>query len=48
MNECLQKVEHIGGSLWHRYSITVNQDMVATAKLSKWWLKLNQDEPLVQ
>ena len=34
--------------LWHRYSITVNQVMVATVKLSKWWLQLNQEEPLAQ
>jgi hypothetical protein len=24
-------------SLWHRYRLTVNQVMVATVKLSKWW-----------
>jgi hypothetical protein len=35
-------VEHIRGHLWHIYSITVNQVMVATVKLSKWWLELNQ------
>jgi hypothetical protein len=34
-------VEHIRGDLWHRYSITVNQVMVASVKLSKWWLQLN-------
>jgi hypothetical protein len=28
--------------LWHRYSITVNQVMVATVKRSKWWLQRNQ------
>ena len=27
-------MEHIRGHLWHRYSITVNQVMVATIKLS--------------
>ena len=27
--------------LSHRYSITVNQVMVATVRLSKWWLQLN-------
>jgi hypothetical protein len=37
----LQQVEHIRGHLWHRYSIAVNQVMVATVKLSKWWLQLN-------
>ena len=36
--KCLRQVEHIRGHLWHRYSITVNQVMVATIKLSKWWL----------
>jgi len=37
---CLRQVDHIHGHLWHRYSITVNQVMVATVKLSKWWLQL--------
>ena len=37
--KCLRQVEHIRGHLWYsRYSITVNQVMVATVKLSKWWL----------
>jgi len=40
--KCLQQVEHIHGHLWHRYSITVNQVMLATVKLSRWWLQLNQ------
>jgi hypothetical protein len=43
-----REVEHISGHLWHRYSIPVNQVMVATVKLSKWWLQPNQEEPLVQ
>ena len=30
----LRQVEHINGHLWHRYSIAVNQVMVATVKLS--------------
>ena len=34
------------GHLWHRYSIRVNQVMVATVKLSKWWIQLNQEEPV--
>jgi hypothetical protein len=38
--KCLRQVEHIRGNLWHRYSIAVNQVMVVTVKLSKWWLKL--------
>ena len=40
--------DKISGHVWHRYSITVNQVMVATVKLSKWWFHLNQYEPLVQ
>jgi len=32
----------------HRYAITDNQVMVATVKLSKQSLQLNQEEPLVQ
>jgi hypothetical protein len=32
--KCLQ-VEHIRGHLWHKYSIAVNQVMVAIVKLSK-------------
>ena len=32
--ECLQQVEHTRGHLWHRYSITVNQVMVAAVKRS--------------
>ena len=35
----LRQVEHIRGHLWHIYSITV---MVATTKLSKWWLQLHE------
>jgi hypothetical protein len=38
--KCLWQVEHIRGHLWHRYSIAVNQVMVATVKLSKWWLQI--------
>ena len=40
--KCLRQVEHILGHLWHRYSITGNQVMVATAAFSKWWLQLYQ------
>ena len=32
---CLRQMEHIRGHLWGRYSIAVNQVMVATVKLSK-------------
>ena len=35
--KCIRQVEHIRGHLWHRYSITVNQVMVANLKFSKWW-----------
>ena len=38
----LRQMEHIRGHLWHKYSIMVNQVMVATAKRSKWWPRLNQ------
>ena len=34
-------------SLWHRYTITVNQVMVVTVTFSKWWLHLYQKEPLI-
>jgi hypothetical protein len=44
----LRQVEHIRGHLWYRYSVMVNQVMVATLKLLKWWLQLNQEEPLVR
>jgi hypothetical protein len=36
----LRQKEHIR-YLWHRYSVTVNQVMVATVKRSEWWLQLN-------
>ena len=38
--KCLRQVENIRGHFWHRYSITANHVMVATVKLSKWWLQL--------
>jgi hypothetical protein len=37
----LPQMEHIRGHLWHRYSLTVNQVMVATVKLEKWLLQVN-------
>jgi hypothetical protein len=46
--EGLRQVEHIRGHLWHRYSITVNQVMVAAETNSKWWHQLNQEEHFVQ
>jgi hypothetical protein len=46
--KCLLQVEHIRGHLWHLYSLTVNQIMVATVQLPKLWLQLNQTEPLIQ
>ena len=42
--KCLRQVEHIRGHLWHIYSIAVNQVMVTTVELSKWWLQINQEE----
>ena len=36
------KTKHIRGHLWHRYSAMVNQVMVATVKLSKWWLQFKR------
>jgi hypothetical protein len=38
----LRQVQHIHGHLWHRYFATVNQVMLTTVKLSKWWLQLKQ------
>jgi hypothetical protein len=35
--KCIRLVEHIRSHLWHRYSIAVNQVVVATVNLSKWW-----------
>jgi hypothetical protein len=35
-------------SLWHRYAITVNHDMVATTTFWKWLLQLYQKELLFQ
>jgi hypothetical protein len=46
--KCLWQVQHIRCHLWHRYSITVDQVMVETVKLSKWWLQLNQKEQDIQ
>jgi hypothetical protein len=34
-------------SLWHRYTISVNQVMLVTVTFSKWWLHLYQKEPLI-
>ena len=36
--KCLRQVQHIRGHLWHRHFVAANQVMVATIKLSKWWL----------
>ena len=44
----LRQIEHIHGNLWYRYSLTVNQVVVATVQLSKWWLQLSNYGPLVQ
>ena len=40
--KCLWQVKQIHGHLSHIYSIAVNQVMVATVKLSKWWLQILQ------
>ena len=45
IGKCFRQVEHIRGL---RYYITVNQVMVETVKFKKWWLKLKQEEPLIQ
>ena len=34
---CLQQIEHIHIHFWHRYSVAVNQVMVAITQLSNWW-----------
>jgi hypothetical protein len=36
------------GHLWHIYSNSVNQVMVATVQHLKWWLSLSHEKPLVQ
>jgi hypothetical protein len=38
--ELIRQREHTRSLLWHRYSVTVNQVIVATVKLPKWWLQL--------
>jgi len=40
IGKCWRRMEHIRGHLWHRYSIAVNQVMVETVQLSKWWPQL--------
>ena len=37
----LRQTKHMRGYLWHRYFVTVKQ-VVATVKLSTWWLQLNK------
>jgi hypothetical protein len=41
-------VEHIRGHLWHKYSIAVDQLMVATVSFRSDGLNLTEEEPLVQ
>jgi hypothetical protein len=36
-----QKTNRICGHLLYWYSVTVNQVIVATVELSKWWLQLD-------
>ena len=38
----LQRTEHMRGHLWYKYSVTVNQVMVATVKFSRWLLRLHR------
>jgi hypothetical protein len=38
---------NISWSLWHIYSITVNQVKAVTVTFSKWWLHLYRKEPLI-
>ena len=42
--KCLRQGEYICDHLWQRYSIAVNQVMVATAKFTKWWLQLTKKD----
>jgi hypothetical protein len=44
----LQQAEDIRAHLLHRYSVTVNQVIMATVKLSRLWLQLNHQELLGQ
>jgi hypothetical protein len=36
----LPQTEHTRGHVWHIYFVEVNQLMVSTVKLPKWWLQL--------
>ena len=42
--KCLRQMEHTCDHMWHGYSIAVNQVIVSTVNLSKWWLQLSQDK----
>ena len=44
----LRQTEHIRRHLWLRYSVKINQVIVATVKPSKWWLQLYHLELFVQ
>ena len=37
----LRQLEHIRGHVWHRYSLTIKQGMIATVKLLKLLPQLN-------
>jgi len=43
--KCLGQVEHICGHLWHRYSITINQVMVATVKFRSFDFNFTKMNP---
>ena len=40
----LRQTEHIRGHLWHRYSVTVDNVMFASVKLSEWRLSNGSDQ----
>jgi hypothetical protein len=35
--------DHIRDNLWNRYSKAINQVMIATVKVSKWWFQHYND-----
>jgi len=43
--KCLRQVEHTRGHLWHIYSITINQVMVATANFRSDDFNLTKRNP---
>ena len=43
----LRQTEHIRGRLWHIYSVSVNQVIMAIVKFSKWWLQTHHNVPAI-